>query len=56
MDSTNTEIETKDEEYLCQKCGAVSSFSAVSNIVCKNCGWRIFRKQQTDKIIRIKAV
>lgn len=44
------------ETYYCQKCGTEYKFTTVSNLVCKTCGWRIFRKAQTDYIIRVSAV
>jgi DNA-directed RNA polymerase subunit RPC12/RpoP len=44
------------ETYFCQKCGIKYQFSNVSNLVCKSCGWRVFRKAQTESIIRIYAV
>lgn len=46
----------KEEKYYCQKCGKLYYFTIVSNIFCKDCGWRIFRKEMTDKVIRIKAI
>lgn len=57
VDNNNTSNpQYKEELYLCQKCGTKFMFSSISNIVCKNCGWRIFRKPQCDTIIRVKAV
>jgi len=49
---------TKQEKnvYFCNTCQKRTELSITSNIVCKNCNGRIFRKDLTKAIIRVKAV
>jgi DNA-directed RNA polymerase subunit RPC12/RpoP len=46
----------KENKYICQKCGIETLLTEVSNIVCKSCGWRVFKKIQCENVIRIRAI
>lgn len=56
MSGNSNETISKTETYYCQKCGKEYQFTPVSNLLCKACGWRVFRKAQTESIIRVFAV
>lgn len=44
-----------NEKYLCNGCGAVVILNSNDTVLCKICGSRIFRKERTKKIIRIRG-
>jgi DNA-directed RNA polymerase subunit RPC12/RpoP len=54
--NTNTNSNYKENKYICQKCGVETMLTEISNIVCKSCGWRIFRKTQCENVIRVRAI
>ena len=55
MEQVKLNTKSYTEKYLCNNCGISILLNSNDTIVCKTCGSKIFRKEKTSKIIRVRG-